>query len=112
MASHANQRFITDATATVVMATSFHVDYKFVLLTGAIDLDALKNPHERASLEGMINNFGQTPTQLLKASLFSVILNYFSISFCVYITVFTHSILYPEHCFAVKFYQCLHFLIS
>ncbi|XP_052812655.1 neurobeachin-like protein 1 isoform X3 [Mya arenaria] len=33
---------------------------------GAVDLDAVKNPIERKALEGMINNFGQTPCQLLK----------------------------------------------
>ncbi|KAJ8319878.1 hypothetical protein KUTeg_001465 [Tegillarca granosa] len=33
---------------------------------GAVDLDAVKDPRERKALEGMINNFGQTPCQLLK----------------------------------------------
>ncbi|XP_041374666.1 neurobeachin-like protein 1 [Gigantopelta aegis] len=33
---------------------------------GAVDLDAIENEQERKALEGMINNFGQTPTQLLK----------------------------------------------
>ncbi|XP_023703751.1 neurobeachin-like protein 1 isoform X2 [Cryptotermes secundus] len=33
---------------------------------GAVDLDAISNPVEREALEGMINNFGQTPSQLLK----------------------------------------------
>ncbi|XP_066264160.1 neurobeachin-like protein 1 isoform X5 [Branchiostoma lanceolatum] len=33
---------------------------------GAVDLDAITNPTERAAVEGMINNFGQTPCQLLK----------------------------------------------
>ncbi|CAH1788242.1 unnamed protein product [Owenia fusiformis] len=33
---------------------------------GAVDLDAISNPIERKALEGMINNFGQTPCQLLK----------------------------------------------
>ncbi|XP_013384976.1 neurobeachin-like protein 1 [Lingula anatina] len=33
---------------------------------GAVDLDAIKNPIERKAVEGMINNFGQTPCQLLK----------------------------------------------
>lgn len=37
-----------------------------MFITGAVDLDAIQDPKERASLEGMINNFGQTPTQLLK----------------------------------------------
>ena len=31
-------------------------------------MDAIQDPRERASVEGMINNFGQTPTQLLKVS--------------------------------------------
>ena len=35
-------------------------------VTGAVDLDAIDNEQERKALEGMINNFGQTPTQLLK----------------------------------------------
>lgn len=33
---------------------------------GAVDLDAIKDPKERTALEGMINNFGQTPSQLMK----------------------------------------------
>ncbi|KAK3582874.1 hypothetical protein CHS0354_012486 [Potamilus streckersoni] len=33
---------------------------------GAVDLDAIQNPVERKALEGMINNFGQTPCRLLK----------------------------------------------
>ncbi|XP_076087925.1 neurobeachin-like protein 1 isoform X3 [Mytilus galloprovincialis] len=33
---------------------------------GAVDLDAITNEHDRKALEGMINNFGQTPTQLMK----------------------------------------------
>ena len=36
--------------------------------TGAVDLDAIKDIRERKALEGMINNFGQTPCQLLKVS--------------------------------------------
>jgi len=32
---------------------------------GAVDLDKIKCPKERHSLEEFINNFGQTPTQLL-----------------------------------------------
>ena len=38
------------------------------ILTGAVDLDAIKNDSERKALEGMINNFGQTPCQLLKVN--------------------------------------------
>ena len=33
---------------------------------GAVDLDAIQDPMERKCLEDMINNFGQTPCQLLK----------------------------------------------
>uniref|UniRef100_A0A2C9M808 BEACH domain-containing protein n=1 Tax=Biomphalaria glabrata TaxID=6526 RepID=A0A2C9M808_BIOGL len=33
---------------------------------GAVDLDAIQDPKERLSVEGMIRNFGQTPSQLLK----------------------------------------------
>ena len=33
--------------------------------SGAVDLDAITDPNEREYTEGMINNFGQTPTQLL-----------------------------------------------
>ncbi|KAK7580758.1 hypothetical protein V9T40_001387 [Parthenolecanium corni] len=33
---------------------------------GAVDLDAITDPTEREAVEGMINNFGQTPSQLLK----------------------------------------------
>ncbi|ESO94157.1 hypothetical protein LOTGIDRAFT_232423 [Lottia gigantea] len=40
--------------------------FYFCTYEGAVDLDAVKNPQERKALEGMINNFGQTPTQLLK----------------------------------------------
>ncbi|RMC18484.1 hypothetical protein DUI87_04373 [Hirundo rustica rustica] len=35
---------------------------------GAVDLDALTDEKERKALEGMINNFGQTPCQLLKVT--------------------------------------------
>lgn len=33
---------------------------------GAVDLDKIANPMEREAVEGMINNFGQTPSQLLR----------------------------------------------
>jgi len=36
--------------------------------TGAVDLDAITDSFKRKALEGMINNFGQTPCQLLKVS--------------------------------------------
>jgi len=35
---------------------------------GAIDLDAISDPIAREATEGMISNFGQTPTQLLKVN--------------------------------------------
>lgn len=35
------------------------------LVVGAVDLDAITDPAEREATEGMINNFGQTPIQLL-----------------------------------------------
>ncbi|KAG9477212.1 hypothetical protein GDO78_002552 [Eleutherodactylus coqui] len=39
----------------------------FMLVTsGAVDLDAIADEKERKAIEGMINNFGQTPCQLLK----------------------------------------------
>ena len=31
---------------------------------GAVDLDAIKDESEREAIEGMINNFGQTPCQV------------------------------------------------
>ena len=33
---------------------------------GAVNLDAISDPAEREALEGMIQNFGQVPCQLLK----------------------------------------------
>jgi len=39
-----------------------------VCLSGAVDLDAVTDSFKRKALEGMINNFGQTPCQLLKVS--------------------------------------------
>lgn len=33
---------------------------------GAVDLDKIANPMEREAVEGMINNFGQTPSQLMR----------------------------------------------
>ncbi|RUS76849.1 hypothetical protein EGW08_015382, partial [Elysia chlorotica] len=40
--------------------------FYYVTYEGAVDLDAIQDPKERASVEGMIRNFGQTPSQLLK----------------------------------------------
>ena len=39
----------------------YHCTYE-----GAIELDAISDPTERKAVESMINNFGQTPSQLLK----------------------------------------------
>ena len=36
---------------------------------GAVNLDAITDPAEREALEGMIQNFGQVPCQLLKVNL-------------------------------------------
>ncbi|XP_053138751.1 neurobeachin-like protein 1 isoform X3 [Hemicordylus capensis] len=44
---------------------AFNVFY-YCTYEGAVDLDALTDEKERKALEGMINNFGQTPCQLLK----------------------------------------------
>lgn len=33
---------------------------------GAVDLDKISNVVEREAVEGMINNFGQTPSQLMR----------------------------------------------
>ena len=40
----------------------YHLTYE-----GAVDLDKIANLKERHAMEEFINNFGQTPTQLLKA---------------------------------------------
>ncbi|UYV77905.1 NBEAL1 [Cordylochernes scorpioides] len=40
--------------------------FYYVSYEGAVDLDVIQNPLEREATEGMINNFGQTPTQLFK----------------------------------------------
>ena len=44
---------------------AFNVFY-YCTYEGAVDLDAIKDESEREAIEGMINNFGQTPCQLLK----------------------------------------------
>ena len=41
----------------------YHCTYE-----GAVELDAISDPNERKAVESMINNFGQTPSQLLKVS--------------------------------------------
>lgn len=40
--------------------------FMYCTYEGAIDLDAITDPTERNATEGMISNFGQTPTQLIK----------------------------------------------
>ncbi|KAL3216983.1 hypothetical protein MRX96_032641 [Rhipicephalus microplus] len=40
--------------------------FYYVSYEGAVDLDAIKDPVQREATEGIINNFGQTPCQLLK----------------------------------------------
>ncbi|XP_068101120.1 neurobeachin-like protein 1 isoform X2 [Hyperolius riggenbachi] len=44
---------------------AFNVFY-YCSYEGAVDLDAIADEKERKAIEGMINNFGQTPCQLLK----------------------------------------------
>ncbi|XP_064474844.1 neurobeachin-like protein 1 [Ornithodoros turicata] len=40
--------------------------FYYVSYEGVVDLDSIKDPIQRAATEGIINNFGQTPCQLLK----------------------------------------------
>ncbi|CAL1545577.1 unnamed protein product [Lymnaea stagnalis] len=40
--------------------------FYYVTYEGAVDLDAIQDPKERLSVEGMIRNFGQSLSQLLK----------------------------------------------
>ncbi|CAH8515711.1 unnamed protein product [Heterobilharzia americana] len=40
--------------------------FNFVTYEGAIDLDKIENVYEREAMESMIQNFGQTPSQLFK----------------------------------------------
>ncbi|KAI9091275.1 hypothetical protein DFS34DRAFT_328787 [Phlyctochytrium arcticum] len=44
---------------------AFNVFY-YLTYEGAINIDAIKDPIERRSIEDQINNFGQTPSQLFK----------------------------------------------
>jgi hypothetical protein len=39
--------------------------FYYLTYEGAIDIDSIKDPVERKSIEDQINNFGQTPSQLL-----------------------------------------------
>ena len=45
----------------------------FMLFSGAVDLDTITDTRHRAALEGMINNFGQTPCQLLKVRIVYIV---------------------------------------
>lgn len=44
---------------------AFNVFY-YCSYEGAVDLDAIKDEKERLAVEGIINHFGQVPSQLLK----------------------------------------------
>lgn len=44
----------------------FFSTFPLLLLPGAVDLDKIADKKDRQRLEEMINNFGQTPCQLLK----------------------------------------------
>lgn len=45
----------------------FYLEFIFFFSPlGAVNLDTIADPVARAAMEGMINNFGQTPCQLLK----------------------------------------------
>ncbi|KAJ1569840.1 Neurobeachin-like protein 1 [Nowakowskiella sp. JEL0078] len=46
-------------------AISAHNVFYYLTYEGAIDIDAIKDPVERKSIEDQINNFGQTPSQLI-----------------------------------------------
>ncbi|EDO33951.1 predicted protein [Nematostella vectensis] len=46
-------------------AVEAHNVFYYCTYEGAVDLDAITNEAERIATEGMINNFGQTPSQLL-----------------------------------------------
>ena len=53
--------------AGVQSGSDSYSDQSYVCVRpGAVDLDAVTDPMQRKALEGMINNFGQTPCQLLK----------------------------------------------
>lgn len=46
-------------------AVKAHNVFYFLTYEGAIKIDSIKDPIERQSIEDQINNFGQTPSQLL-----------------------------------------------
>ncbi|KAI9209022.1 uncharacterized protein BJ171DRAFT_437728 [Polychytrium aggregatum] len=47
-------------------AVKAHNVFYYLTYEGAINIDLVKDPIERKSIEDQINNFGQTPSQLLK----------------------------------------------
>lgn len=47
-------------------AVKAHNVFYYLTYEGAINIDAIKDPVERRSIEDQINNFGQTPSQLFK----------------------------------------------
>ncbi|TPX69384.1 hypothetical protein SpCBS45565_g02416 [Spizellomyces sp. 'palustris'] len=47
-------------------AVKAHNVFYYLTYEGAINIDAIKDPMERRSIEDQINNFGQTPSQLFK----------------------------------------------
>ncbi|KAJ3091929.1 Neurobeachin-like protein 1 [Quaeritorhiza haematococci] len=47
-------------------AVKAHNVFYYLTYEGAINIDLIKDPHERRSIEDQIINFGQTPSQLLK----------------------------------------------
>ncbi|ORX73181.1 hypothetical protein DL89DRAFT_89526 [Linderina pennispora] len=48
-------------------AVKAHNVFYYLTYEGAVNLDAITDPVERASVESQINYFGQTPTQLFTA---------------------------------------------
>lgn len=50
---------------SVSFRCSFSITNKTVVVVGAVDLDSVTDSRDREAIEGIINNFGQTPCQLL-----------------------------------------------
>lgn len=57
-----NSRYNTEEFAQSNLEITFYIHFP----SGAVDLDKIEDDILREATEGMINNFGQTPTQLLK----------------------------------------------
>uniref|UniRef100_H2YXH1 BEACH domain-containing protein n=1 Tax=Ciona savignyi TaxID=51511 RepID=H2YXH1_CIOSA len=55
----------TDFTFQVYWVEINRLVFYYCAYEGAVDLNAIQDPIHRKAVEGMINNFGQTPTQLL-----------------------------------------------